>query len=134
MITLFLDPGQTTGWCIFNDEEFHSAGQLDNGLVQMWTFLQEISPDRIVSESFHLYGHKSGSKTNSSFPEIEVIGVIRLWAQLNNKSHIEQSASQAKLYGTDELLKELDLWQRNKKHANDSLRHACLLFRLRKML
>lgn len=136
MVTLFLDPGVTTGWSLFSKNNYEppqlmSVGQV-RGLTDLWFLMENTVPHRIVSESFRLYAHKSGSKTNSGFPEVEAIGIIRLWALLGSVEHFEQTASQAKLYGTDEVLRHLKLWQPNLKHANDSIRHAVLYYRLRK--
>lgn len=124
MKLLAFDPGQTTGWARFEDTILTGAGTL-SGLGAVWGLLTDFKPDKIVMEGFRLYPGRAAAKIYSSFPEIEVIGVIRLFAELHGIVLIEELASEAKQRYPDDRLKSMDLYIPN-KHARDAVRHGLL--------
>jgi len=133
-----IDPGGTTGWCIFEieregmefkvsediKEHFVSSGQLNkpNHHSTLWRFLDKHQPDVIVCERYE--------KRNNDFSlliSVEYIGTVKTWAALNDRFVVFQGASQA-LHWMDEgaKLSRLGLtllpyvkW----KDANAALKH-----------
>lgn len=133
---LSFDPGQTTGFALYDTDtkEFALEGIIENGATPhlnfIWNFIEEINPQQVVVESFHLYGGKASAKIGSSFPEIEVIGCIRTWVQVQRQlSGSEeptltlQTASQGKSIWTNERLKQFGYYTKN-RHSRDAVRHA----------
>jgi hypothetical protein len=136
---LAFDPGQTTGFCemCINTETGSVALTTANlkSLVDVWTALrmthimgmpglQERPPGEVVvhSESFHLYPHRATAKIGSSFPEVEVIGVIKLGAQLSGWKHIERPASMVK---SAKIPSQIKMRGRT-LHEKDAVLHALL--------
>lgn len=105
---------------------------LDRTNLEIWELLFQHEPEAIISEAFRLYQHKANSKTNSGFPEVEKIGVIRLYCQLYKIPHKEYMAAQSKGYSTDELLVHLGMFQKALRHANDAIRLGVLYLGLRR--
>lgn len=127
---LCLDPGETTGYAIFSNEHvLTSAGEITGGLLEIWNLLNDAHPLTIVCEGFVLYAHRAAQKINSSFPEVEAIGVIRLWASLNDVEMHEQLAAAAKVPITDDILQALNV-RVSSRHARDAVRHGVLFLQL----
>ena len=139
------DPGETTGvaWLVpsrttkvtFTRRRLDLPAELVRtrvvkGHLAIWHVLNELNPCEVVSESFRLYAHAARFKINSGFPEIEMIGVIRLWTLLHDIPMHEQSAAHAKTAVDDAQLRRLQLYDGN-KHNRDALRH--LILRLRRL-
>lgn len=127
MRTLGLDPGETTGYGLFEDSDLMAHGIINLPLTNIWSLLNALSPTKIVMESFRLYPHRAEHKIFSSFPEIEVIGVVRLWCLLNSVELQEQSASIGKR-GND-YLEALGITVSN-KHARDAVSHVVIAHNL----
>lgn len=76
MRLLALDPGETTGFAIFDDGKLQVASEFP-----LWRSLGglfgSVGVELVVCERFSLYGHKAQSLTNSEFPTVQVIGVVR---------------------------------------------------------
>ena len=122
MKILALDPGITTGVVEFRDE-------LDGDtffLTQQWVLphvaffdnIEAMKPDIIVYESF-VYQQRNKVEL---YP-VEVIGVIKLYAQMHRTPIFVQSPSNAKGFMTDAKLKKMGLWKPGEKHAMDAMRH-----------
>jgi hypothetical protein len=122
---LCLDPGDTTGYAIFRDAKLLKAGQFRvTDLAKFDRFIGAVKPDIIVAENYRVYGHKLKQHTNSTVPTIQYIGAIKLIAQLRGVPVHWQWAFQAKGFATDQRLTSLGLFQSNKRHANDAIRHG----------
>jgi len=78
MKLLCFDPGETTGWALF------AGGEIVGGTFPMWgvvpKLIQEHDPDVILYEAFHLRQNAAHRLVGSSFPTVEVIGVIKFCA------------------------------------------------------
>jgi hypothetical protein len=125
MKLLAVDPGNTTGWALFNTEDLsliHSDAQ-PYTLLEWWELLQAIAPKQMVVERFALYAHKAENQVNSTFLTVEVIGVCRLYSQVVGIPMATQTAQQGKQIWSDGRLKQFDYWQPN-KHARDAIRHG----------
>lgn len=145
---LALDPGETTGWSIFDcypplpsaiagQVALAACGQLDtwpigNAIDNLSTLLEAHKPTFMVHESYHVYKWKTQDHTWSEVPTVQVIGVIATLAHQRIPPLVvaQQTAQQAKNFVTDSKLREWGFYQRGQRHARDSIRHACyyLLF------
>lgn len=133
------DPGQTTGHCwLLLSPKLKTITYSTTNLTQLpqiWLHLNMASFDGIwphdryivQCESFHLYPHRAAAKIGSSFPEIEVIGVIKLFQQLN-EAHVEFVERPASMVKNAKI--PLDYQRRGMSlHEKDALKHALLCVR-----
>jgi len=97
-------------------------------LRPVWAWLQELDPDVCVVESFHLYPHKARAMTGSSFRTVEVIGVVKLWCELNGKQVVMQGASEVKLIRARHL-EPLDA-SPSDAHQTSALKHLAHYLRI----
>lgn len=140
---LAIDPGETTGWCLFQgksrpggriDYEMEFCGQIPtwpmkealNGFEKLLTY----GPSHILYEQYRVYEWKADDHSWSSIPTLRIIGCLETLALQRAITPYNQSAQQAKNFCTDERLREWGLYQKGMRHARDSIRHACffLLF------
>lgn len=138
MIILSLDIGITTGFCIFDYEKEYILqnqdlsgrmlvqGQLPKlGLAtELLNFIEYYKVEYIVMESFNLYASKAMSKIGSSFPEVELIGLVTYLCDTKKIPYCKQMAVHAKKTFTDERLKEHNVYIKGQQHSRDSIRHA----------
>lgn len=116
------DPGSTTGVAI---QEGTSLTLLQlRGLEAVWDELHRVEPDMIIYEDF-LYQRR---RDKVVLTPVEVIGVLKLYANLNEVLIRKQSAAIGKSFWTDRKIKKLGLWREGSVHAMDALRHL-LYFR-----
>lgn len=81
-VRLGIDPGQSTGICIADNSMLKPAYRFetlewDELVPFLFLKIPSFQLDLVVCESFNLLPHKAASKTFSSFPEVEVIGLLR---------------------------------------------------------
>lgn len=150
---LCLDPGETTGWALFEDGKLTRWGQIPTvkNEVIHWTTLNALFIDTwqdfVVCEDYRIYQHKLARHSFSPVLTLRLIGGIDLLCNLGwynfdgidefdhsyNKSTCPihyQMATTAKTFCTDERLKQWGFWQESMRHARDAIRHGCyfLLF------
>lgn len=137
---LCLDPGKTTGWCLFENGHLTKAGHIEDcyddenvNAIALLTLLQEVEPDYIVYEDYKIYANKLSQHSFNPVFTIRLIGVVEAFAQMNDIPVHKQMASTAKGFVTDDKLKQWAMWETGKKHARDAMRHGCyfLLFHKR---
>ena len=126
---LCLDPGETMGWCIFEDGLLRSCGQLHmvkarNRWDTLSTFFKTASPTHCVMENYVVYAHKLASHAWNELYTAKLIGALNLICEKEGIEQAMQMAAEAKLFGTDAKLKTWGLFQVHFKHANDSIRHG----------
>ncbi len=139
---LALDPGETTGFAIFNKLSLVREGQIRTieGDIIFWDEIErlivnsEFSIDCIVCENYRIYQHKLARHSYSPVMTLRLIGGIDYLARKLHISIYYQMATQAKGFVTDEKLKQWGFWLPNKRHSRDAIRHACyfLLFHNRR--
>ena len=113
------DPGLTTGWCLYSPEtKSYHWGQLDESLVGIRDFLNKVNPDIVVYEDFK---HRP-QMINAELYSVQVIGVLRLWSQDNDKPTFKYLPATAKAFWQDDKIKALGLWQPGRQHSNDATR------------
>ena len=129
---LCLDPGETTGWCVFTKGELTHWGQAltMNKQTQMidWDkvhgLIETIEPTQIVCEDYRVYSHKLDRHAFSKVPTLRIIGGFEYGAWLSGIPIHYQMAFQAKGFVTDAKLKEWGLWQDGLRHSRDAIRHG----------
>lgn len=152
---LCLDPGETTGWAVFEEHKLVRWGQaatVKSGEIH-WPELNflfiEHSPDFVVCEDYRIYQHKLARHSFSPVLTLRIIGGVDLLCNLGwytvesscfsgepdiYEEHTcpihYQMATTAKTFVTDERLKQWGFWQESMRHARDAIRHGCyfLLF------
>jgi hypothetical protein len=151
---LCLDPGETTGWALFEHSKLVRWGQIqtvDKEENILWHNLNElfiaINPDFVVCEDYRIYQHKLARHSFSPVLTLRLIGGTDLMCLLgwyvdygdsddcNSLEHFTcpihyQMATQAKGFITDEKLLNWGFWQDGMRHSRDAIRHGCyfLLF------
>lgn len=133
---LCLDPGHTTGWCVFEGIALVDWGQTDTvvnrvgnneGDIDWEAFawlLQHTKPDRIVCEDYRVYAHKLERHTNSRVLTIHIIGALEYYCAMHKIPLKFRLAASAKGFVTDEKLKAWNLYQKGQRHSRDSIRHG----------
>jgi hypothetical protein len=134
---LCLDPGKTTGWCVFEKGILTKTGHVENcyddenidttGLLNLF---EEVKPDFVLYEDYRVYESKLERHANNPVYTLRLIGTIEAYCQMNKLSHHRQMATTAKNFVTDDKLKSWGFWQTGMRHARDAIRHGCyfLLF------
>lgn len=134
-VMLCLDPGFTTGVCVFKEGKLDSWEQVTTvikttkGSKLLWPNLTDIfkrlQPTLIVCEDYRVYQHKLNQHTNSSVDTLRLIGGIDMTADMLGIPIVYQMAMQAKGFCTDEKLKSWGYWQPGMRHSRDAIRHGC---------
>lgn len=113
-----LDPGITTGVAYLSDERIIHTDHIMPTHLNFTKYLASYAPTEIVYERF-FYQRRNKVEL---YP-VEVIGVIKLFAEQYDIPLYAQTASQAKGLFTDDKIKLMDLWVKGQVHGMDALRH-----------
>lgn len=123
MTILSFDPGATTGIAFYQLDTIQLY--LEKTLLGIWRLLQRLEPDTIVFENFALYAHKAKAQVGNEFPSSQVIGIVKLYQELNPQINIyKQPASSAKQLISDKDLQLLECYSTS-PHTRDAARHLC---------
>lgn len=122
-VIVTFDPGRTTGVAIYNGdappyEEKLLVYEAPADHALFFQDLENLNPHEIVYERFQYQ-----RRPNVDLYPVEVIGVIKLYADQYGTVLKEQTPAQAKNLWTDSKLKHLGLWEPSRPHAMDALRH-----------
>lgn len=122
------DPGVTTGVFRLNKNGSWSVKEImHDDLIKILAWGRSdsrLKADVWVIERFSLYANKAASKTRSTFPECEVIGLLKALAiRLEIETVVLQNASEAKGLVDNERLKAYG-WKLPTTHIKDAARHA----------
>lgn len=94
---LGIDPGETTGWAVFKDEELDATGIIVNGVNGFieWTrtdiYFRSVS--EIIIENFEIDGTITGTWSS------EIIGAVRALREPWQKLFVQQRAAKTELIG-----------------------------------
>ena len=131
---LALDPGETTGWCVFNST-VEMAALKATGQIKTWEMvyavenlgklLKQYKPDIVVHETYAVYSWKAQDHSWSQVPTLRVIGCLETLCIQNDLRYHDQTAQVAKHFVTDDKLKRWGFYQEGMKHARDAIRHGC---------
>lgn len=133
-----LDPGETTGYAIWDDSKLTEAGQLATHTVKgsvnklrEWFSTQSFEGtfynDKdvlVVMEEYRVYSHKTQDHAQSTLHTARLIGAIECLLTLRGIPYVMQGAGLTKAFCTDEKLKDWDFWIRGERHARDAIRHG----------
>lgn len=133
--TVGIDPGETTGICVFEGIQLlHSdqlpTGEVPKGAARITSFLLSWKCNMAVMEEYRVYAWKTRQHANASLHTPRLIGAMEYILSLHGVYLITQGAGEGKGFCTDEKLKEWGFYQTGRRHANDAIRHVChaLLF------
>lgn len=121
------DPGKTTGVAVFYADFPLGVGEHDLTLEQLgpenhhralWNLLCDYNPTEVICERFQFR-----QKLGADYHAPEYIGVIALWCEMFNVPLHMQTPAQAKGFVPNRRLHELHLYEQNKRHSMDALRH-----------
>ncbi len=131
---LSLDPGDTTGWAVFNTEtnKLIKYGATKFTPLALFDLLNLYEPEQIVYERFSLYAHKAESQINSEFYTVQLIGVIKLYCELMHITPIVQSAAVGKSIWSDQMLKKFN-YHSDSKHSRDATRHVLTYLKIHRV-
>lgn len=131
---LALDPGETTGWAVFerNDGDkiaLVACGQastwpMENCVAELTKLLDTYTPNIVVHELYAVYEWKAQDHSWSQVPTLRIIGCLETLCVQKKYSIVSQTAQVAKNFCTDEKLKTWGVYQVGLKHARDAIRHG----------
>jgi hypothetical protein len=132
---LALDPGETTGWSVWDVPEeglrpkLLAYGQLPNidaamGTTQIEKLIDKYNPTHAVCEDYKVYAWKSATHSWASLHTPKLIGGITYLCATRKIPLKFQMAQQAKVFVTDEKMQAWGWWIQGQKHCRDSIRHA----------
>lgn len=130
MRILSLDPGTTSGYCVYTEDKKFKAGELgpDEHHRSLWDLLCDEGPDLVICEEFthRPVFEKDGKvqvRRNVILDSKEYIGVVKLWCQMFDAELVMQYASQAKDFWDNDKLKRANLYIKGSTHKRDAMRH-----------
>lgn len=127
LVILGLDPGNTTGWALFEGAELVECGQLHlpktASIVDLLYSFSE-TPKQFVVEEYRIYPNRAKQHIGNDLFTPRIIGAVEAFAYMNNIPVDFQPASLGKSHFTDSRLKALGLYQKGQRHANDAIRHV----------
>lgn len=131
---LCLDPGETTGWAVFEHGELSATGQASTsalGWIEIDRLFADVQPTMVIFENYRVYEHKLSRHANSEVYTLRLVGVIEYLCEVKYKiPYYNQMAHQAKGFVKDERLMEWGYYKPGMRHGRDAIRHGCyfLLF------
>ena len=134
---LCLDPGKTTGWCLFENGQLTTVDHVPDcyddknvNVVPLLKLIEDIQPDFILYEDYKVYSNKLDRHAFNPVFTVRLIGAIEAHAQMTGIKTHKQMASTAKSFVTDDKLKQWGFYEKGLKHGRDAIRHGCyfLLF------
>lgn len=132
------DPGQTTGYSIWDNAKFTECGQLNTfpvsstaiwlneWLQDKWLHPHLVNLDdiHVRIEEYRVYQHKTESHAQDDMHTSRFIGCIETLLTLKGIKYSMCGAGLAKTFATDEKLEAWGFWQRGQRHARDAIRHG----------
>ena len=137
-ITMGIDPGMTTGYCLFRKSSMELDGidayrLATSGVIKVnkqtgWDpiidLIELMKPNLIVCEDYKIYPNKQLEHVLSSVDTVRIIGAIEYACHHNGVPLVKQMASVHKGFVTDEKLKEWNLYKGINRHARDAVKAA----------
>lgn len=131
------DPGETTGFCVFNGAELDEAKQLITKTVDDKTFnvlkdefevnthKHALHPvDEVVIEDYRVYGWKTEEHSFAGLHTPKLIGMIITLCIIYKLPYTLRMAQPAKAFVTDQKLEDWKLYNEGQRHSRDAMRHA----------
>jgi hypothetical protein len=128
---LSIDPGETTGWAVWENGELVNQGQDDHTdfLDTLESLLQAVHEgqgpdlDLLVVEEYRLRQSASKAMVGNTFLTCEIIGVIGWLARKFTVGVAYQTPAQKDWWDNDKL-KRAGLYARGLDHSRDAVRHG----------
>lgn len=130
---LSIDPGETSGFCILEETKKINYNKKDAKIFKKVgeknlhfgfdKIIESGDIHLIVYEEFKLYPWKAKAKSWSTFPTVEVIGILKYLAAQNDIPIIGQGAD-CKQFFDDKKLKWCKMYKGYSPHERDAIRHA----------
>lgn len=131
---LCLDPGETTGYTVFQGNgtsppTLLEAGQIitktvESGHENLSEAFDKIKPDHVVFENYLVYSWKAQEHSFKELVTPQIISVIKILCKVNGIKYDMQMAGQAKGFVDDDKLRAWGFWHKGKRHARDASRHG----------
>lgn len=135
---LAIDPGMTTGYCVFDYvmthvDDIYIYCLSDSGIIKVdketgWDpivdKIQQVNPSVVVCEDYRIYPSKDKVHVLSSVDTVRIIGAIEYMCHHEHFSLVKQMASVHKGFVTDEKLKEWWLYKGINRHSRDAVKAA----------
>ena len=125
---LSLDPGETTGWSLWEYDSTYPLTHLEHGMIghgadgfAHWYKSLPERPDKIVCEDFILDGRTATPNTTP----LNIIGMLQL-----DRPDLILQRNTVKSTIPDRVLKQVGLWWPGAGHDRDSARHALAFMRI----
>lgn len=125
-----IDPGETTGVCVFKGTELVKAGQINTknipeDAVTLCNWISDQTPNVLVVEDYRVYKWKTDQHAWAGLHTPRLIGMVEYVAFVRGHKLVKQSAQIGKGFCTDDKLKSWGFYLPGKRHAVDAVRHAC---------
>jgi hypothetical protein len=135
-----LDPGQTTGACLFQGSILLDARQIESGLMpqaaeNVGAYIYHNKPDIVVMENYKVYEWKTKDHAWASLHTPRLIGALEYFCYAFHFPLVKQMAQMPKGFCTDDKLQKWGYWKPGQRHARDAIRHAVyyMLFEVAKV-
>ena len=116
------DPGITTGWASYDSGVFKVGELASLDLAVIYNHITSQYDWNEFTIGYEDFKHRP-QLIHSEMYSLQVIGTIRLWAQLHGQEEpFKYLPATAQAFWTDDKIKSLSLWTKGKKHAMDALR------------
>lgn len=130
---LAIDPGETTGWAIYDEGALTHLGHLnckEHAYTEIRRLLEDRLPTQIVCEDYRVYANKTDAHTWSELFTPKLIGGICMWADTYCTPIHFQMAATVKPFCSPIRLREWGFWKESHRHAMDAVKHGAyfLLF------
>lgn len=135
---LCLDPGETTGWAIYEDAKLSAAGHAMTK-AEGWECIDRLFTDTqpmvVLYENYRVYQHKLERHSNSEVYTLRLVGVIEYLCDVKWQiPYFNQMAYEHKGFVTDEKLKDWGMYKTGYKHARDAIRMGAYFLLFNKAL
>lgn len=128
------DPGQTTGWSIWDNSQLTDTGQLATfpvsdavGIMTQWFdahALTRMWDVMVAIEEYRVYEWKAQDHAQSTLHTARFIGCLETLLVQRGIPYATQGAGIAKPFATDQKLKDWGFYERGARHARDAIRHG----------
>jgi hypothetical protein len=125
------DPGETTGYSIWDDGKLIEASQLNTHDVKSTVlclneWLKKTMPPicYCVIEEYRVYQHKTESHAQNDMHTSRLIGCLETLLTLKGVGYQMRGAGLAKKFADDVKLEAWGFWKVGEKHARDAIRHG----------
>ena len=138
---LCFDPGETSGWALFEHCDLMAWGQITTKTPLQATqnfqaVIRQCQPQWVVIEDYRVYKNKVQEHANLDLVTPRNIGTIETLCTLHDPLMpiTKQMASVAKQFAYDRRLTNWGFNPKQAKHARDAVRHGCYFLTFSKEL